>query len=79
MPLFECTKCHCVENTGLSSYFARELEAYERGEAFEPKCSECETGTWHGQFPKRPVAETQYIQKGQFLHHSDWDRPRAGP
>lgn len=74
MPLFECTKCHCVENTALSGYWEDELSAHETGGKFEPVCSECGSGKWHGKFPKRPLAETAYVQKGKFLHHPDWDR-----
>jgi hypothetical protein len=76
MPLFECTKCHCVENTALSSYWRQEMGAHEQGETFEPVCSECETGAWHGKFEKRLVSATAYVRKGQFLHHPDWDAPR---
>lgn len=51
MPLFECQKCHCVENTATGAYWGRE----------EKICSECETGEWHGVFPKRHVSETKYV------------------
>jgi hypothetical protein len=69
MPLFVCTRCHHVENTGLSSYFAKELEAHERGETFEPICSQCETDEWHGQFPRMHINDTHYVEDGKFLKH----------
>jgi len=46
MPLFKCSKCGAVENTALGAYWAQKC----RGEPV--LCSECDTGTWHGQFPK---------------------------
>ena len=48
MPLFQCSKCGCVENTAPSNYAVR-----ERGSP--ALCSECdpEIGKWHGMFPKR--------------------------
>ena len=69
MPLFVCMNCHAVENTALSSYFAQEVSAYEAGEVFSPLCSECKTGTWHGQFPKNDVCDTHYVPDGPFLKH----------
>ena len=50
MPLFQCTKCSCVENTACCNYWSRKIDK-------EPLiCSECETGTWHGRFEKRDAA-----------------------
>jgi hypothetical protein len=46
MSLFECTECHCVENTAVGFYWEAQLKGQD------PKCSECHTGEWHGIFPK---------------------------
>lgn len=58
MPLFECTKCHVVDNTALTNFWMTLLP--DGGPAL---CSECdlEIGKWHGQFPRTPAAE--YIAK----------------
>ena len=58
MPIFECSKCGCIENTAASNYVAQKY-------AKPPKpllCSECdpEIGKWHGMFEKQPA-------KGLFL------------
>ena len=47
MPLFVCSKCGCVENTACSGYH------WKKAEGKELTCSECDTGKWHGEFPKR--------------------------
>jgi hypothetical protein len=60
MPLFECSKCHCVENTALGAYW------WLFGRGLPVLCSECDPenpeGKWHGQFPKQTVAEAGFIQ-----------------
>lgn len=55
--LFECTRCHAVENTALAAggYWLN------RCDGKPVLCSECVTGTWHGQFPKKLVGETRYV------------------
>lgn len=50
MPLYECERCGTCENTALTRFWWAHLQ---REEAL---CSECETGVWHGQFPKRSAA-----------------------
>lgn len=58
MPLFRCDKCGCVENTALCMYWAAKSSG-------NPKlCSECETGTWHGSFPKRSAEGMQIDSSG---------------
>lgn len=58
MPLFECSKCHCVENTALGNYWMPKVDN-------EPVlCSECDTGTWHGEFEKKPAAGMKIDQSG---------------
>lgn len=65
MPLFECAKCGCVDNTAVSTYWFRERLTYTGDLAQyqgKPLCSECGRmgpdgktmvpGKWHGKFPK---------------------------
>lgn len=46
MSLFACSKCNAVENTALGYYWGAQLDKQP------PLCSECHTGTWHGEFDK---------------------------
>lgn len=46
MPLFNCSHCGAIENTALGAYW------YNRAKGRPVLCSECDTGTWHGKFPK---------------------------
>ncbi len=45
MPIFECQKCHCIENTAMSNYWNSD----------DKLCSECdpEINKWHNIFPKK--------------------------
>lgn len=69
MPLFECSNCVAIENTALSDYWSQDLDHHvtSKGmgkvdpEPFKPKCSECLTGKWHGEFPKRIAKEAGYV------------------
>lgn len=54
MSLFECPKCHCIENTAVGHYWGQK----------EPCCSECHTGEWHGRFPKRAAEGMLIDQNG---------------
>lgn len=78
MPLFACTVCDAIENTAISDYWTQQLEAHETGKAFEPKCSECSTGTWHGEFPKRFAKAEGYVpddrMKGFIMPAQGWNR-----
>lgn len=58
MPLFECSKCHTVENTALSSFWWRAMAQNKPA-----LCSECdpEIGGWHGRFERIPYAD--YVAK----------------
>lgn len=58
MPLFECTKCHVVDNTALTNFWETRLP--NGGPAL---CSECDPdiGKWHGAFPRTLAAD--YIQR----------------
>lgn len=58
MPMFLCSKCHHAENTALSNHWIDKR-------AGQPLlCSECETGTWHGRFPKRHAAGMHLASDG---------------
>lgn len=49
MPLFECSKCRCVDNTALGNYWWD--VTHDKKPAL---CAECDPaiGVWHGEFPK---------------------------
>jgi hypothetical protein len=53
MPLFECTKCHVVDNTALTNFWMT------RADKTKALCSQCdpEIGKWHGRFPRRMASE----------------------
>jgi hypothetical protein len=46
MPLFNCSRCNVIENTALGAYWN------ERRKGKPVLCSECDTGEWHGKFPR---------------------------
>ena len=54
MHLFECSKCHVVDNTALTNFWFESLR--DRKPAL---CSECDPliGKWHGEFPRRSMEE----------------------
>lgn len=58
MPLFECTKCHVIDNTALSNFWHDVI-----GDGKPALCSECDPaiGRWHGSFPRRSFDE--YVKK----------------
>jgi hypothetical protein len=60
MSLFECPKCGAVENTATGEYWTSTYPT--NSPHYKPaRCSECATGKWHGEFPKRTVKEAGYI------------------
>lgn len=61
MPLFKCDRCHAIENTAMCNH------AVNRYEGRPVICSECETGTWHGRFPKQHAAGMHLASDG-FLY-----------
>lgn len=67
MPLFQCSKCNCVENTAISRYWRRK-------EGSPPLCSECdsEIGKWHGVFPKTS-AKGYLLGSDGFLYAKEYD------
>lgn len=66
MPLFECGKCKCIENTACSGFWAdKGFRGIER-----PLCSECKTVKWHNRFDKRSAAG-MVEDEGGFLWRED--------
>jgi hypothetical protein len=59
VPLFKCNQCGCIENT--------EIGAFWTSRDGEEKCSECQTGKWHGYFPKRTPEEAGFVK-----YHEDF-------
>lgn len=53
MSLFICNKCGCVENSNLVDGLGNTRE--------EMLCSECKTGTWHGEFEKRHPGPIEFL------------------
>ena len=64
MPLFECTKCGCVENTATGDYWTR---------PDAPLCSECSDGLWHDRFPKRSAEGMLIDQNGHLWSQQQVD------
>ncbi len=62
MPLFECSKCHCIENTACSNYWVSK----------DKFCSECDPkiGKWHGRFEKQSAVGLLIGNDG-FLYYSE--------
>lgn len=56
MPLFKCSQCGALENTALGDYWHRKAM-----QSKPPKCSECSTGRWHGEFEKTTPEADGYI------------------
>ena len=72
MGIFLCG-CGTLENTAFGNFWIAGME----GEV--PKCSECETGKWHGKFPKRTLVETGYVElESGYYGPADgsWGKPK---
>jgi hypothetical protein len=54
MSLYQCEECGCCENTALGAYWGRTKKI----------CSECDTGRWHGKFPKLILPKGMFITNG---------------
>jgi hypothetical protein len=72
MPLFECSKCGCAEDTALCHYWSARL----RGKT--PTCSFCDPriAKWHGDFDRAPFQPPQKREVEQWLGIS-LDIPKA--
>lgn len=51
MSAYICEKCGCVDNTALGGYWKNALRKEFK------MCSECNTRTWHNEFPKQHWTE----------------------
>jgi len=49
MPLFACSRCGNTDNTALAEYWQQNLAAHDAGVKFNPLCTFCVSGKWHGQ------------------------------
>ena len=58
VPLFQCSKCGCVENTAVGNYWV------PKSKGQPVTCSECHTGKWHGSFPKKAATGMLIDQSG---------------
>ena len=74
MSVYICEKCGCIENTSLGGYWKNALRK-------EPKmCSECNTGVWHNEFPKKhwteygieSLLEMEYRHDGSMINASTY-------
>ena len=81
MSLYRCTKCDCVENTACGEYWAQQMEAHKAGRKLEPLCSQCRTGTWHGQFERYAVPKDWLVDVRGFLWSPESAKtvPHLGP
>lgn len=79
MPLFECPRCGCIENTALGNYWTRpDGKSFHEPNCAPPACSVCgpaifpdgtpnpNGGGWHGRFRRRS-AIGMYIDGQGFL------------
>jgi len=73
MPVFECDRCGCIENTATSNYWSRDF--LHEGENYPALCSECdpEIGKWHGEF-KKELAKDKGLWVGEdgFLYDPEF-------
>ena len=69
MPIFECSKCGCVENTTVSNYWEDRLKGKD------PLCSECDPkiGKWHNKFPKESAKGYLLGSDGYLYHEKEAD------
>ena len=78
MPLFQCRKCGCAEDTAPCHYWSARL--WET----EPLCSACDptVGKWHGEFPRkafelRHKREIERWLELSWVQHPDGDFGRG--
>ena len=74
MSVYICEKCGCIDNITLGGYYKNALRK-------EPKmCSECNTGVWHNEFPKKhwsdygieALLEMEYNHDGSMINASKY-------
>ena len=71
MPLFICSKCGCVDNSALAHAWT------EWSKNLPPLCTECKTGTWHGEWEKSPASD--YIKGGKTYRYVEDECDGAYP
>src|ERR1700704_3403988 len=73
MPLFQCRKCGCAENTALCHYWSARLRETE------PLCSACDptVAKWHGEFPRESFDLHHEREIERWLEQS-WAQPQEG-
>jgi len=72
MPLFECDKCGCVDNTAITNFWTALLEE-------KPKlCSVCdpEIGKWHRRFER--VTASEYEKRYPNARKIEYRRTTSG-
>lgn len=63
MSLYQCPKCGVVENTAVGLFWTSRKE---------PLCSQCDTGKWHGLFPREDAAKAGYFKDANgYIYHPD--------
>ena len=67
MPLFECDKCGCIENTACTTHYWG---------CSDKLCSECDTGKWHDRFEKQSAKGLYVDNQGFLWSQRDVDRER---
>lgn len=68
MPLFQCEKCGCIENTACADgYWCSIINNSLK------ICSECDSQTakWHDRFPKRDAVKEGYYTDGKHIYGPD--------
>jgi hypothetical protein len=74
MPIFQCSKCGCIENTAISRYWLTSVGAG----ATPGLCSQCDPkiGRWHDVFPKESAKGMLIGNDGFLYSQSDVDSGR---
>lgn len=65
MSLYQCEECGAKENTALGAFWGRDRKL----------CSECDTGKWHGSFPKIVLTKGMFVTNkvGNLAHKETGD------
>ena len=66
MSVYICEKCGCIENTALGGYWGNLMDKTP------VVCSECDSGRWHGEFPK------EHWSKYGVEKLLEWEKRRDG-
>lgn len=92
MPLYQCEKCGCAENTALGLFWTRHHEMWPEEYRGKALCSECgppfmiernglrtptDMGKWHGQFEKKSAVGMLLYDDGFLYTEQDRDEGRV--